>query len=268
MALDQGRGQLLIGEGAGSFAAAYLQHRKSTESPKDPHSVEMLMFSELGAVGLLLLAAFLGASAVAGIRSRRLGPSAAALVAAAFGSGAYWLVHASYDWFWHYPAVTAPVMFLLGAAVAPPLLDRAARLSRRVRLSAVPIFALALIVAVPLFLSQRYANRAYDEYQGDPAAALSDLSDAADLDPYDPEPLLARGVLESRLGQPQQAVSAFRDAIERQPDNYAAHFFLARALAPTDPAAARVEAREALRLNPLDLQTRALNRRLQRARRL
>lgn len=268
VALDQGRGQLLIGEGAGSFAAAYLQHRKSTESPKDPHSVEMLMFSELGAVGLLLLAAFLGASAVAGIRSRRLGPSAAALVAAAFGSGAYWLVHASYDWFWHYPTVTAPVMFLLGAAVAPPLLDRAARVNCRVRLTAVPIFALALVVAVPLFLSQRYANRAYDEYQGDPAAALSDLSDSADLDPYDPEPLLARGVLESRLGKPQQAVSAFRDAIERQHDNFAAHFFLAKALAPTDPVAARVEAREALRLNPLDLQTRALNRRLQRARRL
>lgn len=266
--LDQGRGQLLLGEGAGSFAAAYLEHRKSTESPKDPHSVEMLMFSELGIVGLLLLVAFLGASAVAGIRSWRLGPSAAALVAGALGSGTYWVVHASYDWFWHYPGVTAPVMFLLGAAAAPPLLDRTAGRIGRIRWAGVAVFAVALLLALPLFGSQRYANRAYGEYPGNANAALSDLDRAADLDPYDPEPLLVKGVIESRLGRDQAAVSAFREAIDRQPDAYAAHFFLARALAPTDPAAALVEAREALRLNPLDLQTRALNRRLQRARRL
>jgi hypothetical protein len=268
VALDQGRGQLLLGGGAGSFAAAYLEHRKSTESPNDPHSVEMLMFSELGGVGLLLFATFLVSSGIAAIRTRKLGPSAAALVAGSLGAAAYWLVHASYDWLWHYPAVTVPVMFLLGAAAAPPLLDRVARFSGRLRLAAVPILALPLIVTVPLFLSQRYANRAYDDSQGDPAAALSDIDRAADLDPYDPEPLLVKGVIESRLGRDQAAVSAFREAIDRQPDAYAAHYFLARALAPADPAAARVEAQEALRLNPLDLKTRALNRRLQRARRL
>jgi hypothetical protein len=268
VALDQGRSNLLLGEGAGSFAAAYLEHRRSTESPKDPHSVEMLMISELGVVGLLLFGTFIVSSGIAAIRARRLGPSAAALVAGSLGAGAYWLVHASYDWFWHYPAVTAPVMFLLGAAVAPPLLDRAARLSGRARLAALPFLVLPLIVAVPLFLSQRYANRAYGEAQDDPSAALSDLDRAADLDPYDPEPLLAKGLIESRLGNSQEAVSALRDAIDRQSDSYAAHFFLAKELAATDPAAARVEAREALRLNPLDLQTRALNRRLQRARQL
>jgi tetratricopeptide (TPR) repeat protein len=228
----------------------------------------MLMISELGVVGLLLFGTFIVSSGIAAIRARRLGPSAAALVAGSLGAGAYWLVHASYDWFWHYPAVTAPVMFLLGAAVAPPLLDRAARLSGRARLAALPFLVLPLIVAVPLFLSQRYANRAYGEAQDDPSAALSDLDRAADLDPYDPEPLLAKGLIESRLGNSQEAVSALRDAIDRQSDSYAAHFFLAKELAATDPAAARVEAREALRLNPLDLQTRALNRRLQRARQL
>jgi hypothetical protein len=267
VALDQGRGQLLLGGGAGSFAAAYLEHRRSTESPKDPHSVEMLMFSELGIVGLLLLVAFLGASAVAGIRSRRLGPSAAALVAGALGSGTYWMVHASYDWLWHYPGVTAPVMFLLGAAAAPGILDRASHPGRRIHLAAVPLFAAALLIAVPLFLSQRYASRAVDEYPADTGAALSDLNRAADLDPYDPYPLLAKGLIESRLGRDAAAVSAFRDAIDRQPDDYASHFFLARTLVRTDLADARAEAREALRLDPLDLHTRKLNRSLRQTRR-
>jgi hypothetical protein len=73
-------------------------------------------------------------------------------------------------------------------------------------------------------------------------------------------------VIDSRLGRNAAAVSAFRQAIDRQPDAYAGHFFLARVLARTDLAAARAEARAALRLNPLDLQTRALARSLNRAR--
>jgi cytochrome c-type biogenesis protein CcmH/NrfG len=73
-------------------------------------------------------------------------------------------------------------------------------------------------------------------------------------------------VIESRLGRDTDAVSSFRNALDREPDGYAAHFFLARALAPTDLEAARAEANEALRLNPLDFRTRGLARRLERQR--
>jgi tetratricopeptide (TPR) repeat protein len=125
------------------------------------------------------------------------------------------------------------------------------------------VAALLALAALPLFLSQRYANRGYDEFPGDPSAALDDLDRAAALDPWDPEPVLTKGVIEQRLGRDAEAISSFRDGLARQRDNYAAHFFLARALAPIDLAAARVEAAEAMRLNPLDRQTRRLNRRLQ-----
>lgn len=266
VALDEGRDHPLLGAGPGSFATAYLQDRESPESPRDPHSVEILMWSELGAVGLLLFGTFIVAAAIAGVRSRWLGPAAAALTAGSLAAGANWLVHASYDWFWHYPALTAPAIFLLGAAVAPSLGNLGAPLAKQVRYAGAAAFALALLIAVPLFLSQRYANHAYDEFPGDPDAALSDLDRAADLDPYDPQPLLSKGLIESRLGQDQEAVSAFREAIDRAPDGYAGHFFLARALAATDLAAARAEADEALRLNPLDLQVRRLVRSLQRPR--
>lgn len=265
VALDQSSDHPLLGGGAGSFAAAYVQHRRSDETPRDPHSVEMLMLSELGVVGLLLLGAFVVGSASAGLRSRRLGPSAAALVAGSLTAGAYWLVHSSYDWFWLYPGVTAPAMFLLGAAAAPALLHRAAGLAPRARWAGVGALALVLIATVPLFLSQSYANRAYGESATNPSAAIDDLSRAASLDPWNPEPLLAKGLIESRLGRNAEAVSALRDGLERQPDSYAAHFFLARALAPTDLAAARAQAAEARSLNPLDPQSRDLYRRLQRA---
>jgi hypothetical protein len=266
VALHEGGDKPLLGGGAGSFADAYLRERHSSETPKDPHSVELLMLSELGVAGLALFATFIVAAVAAALRARRLGREAAALVAGSLAAGAYWLVHASYDWFWYYPGLTAPVFFLLGAAGAPSILDRTGGLGRRTRYIGAIVFAAALLIAVPLFLSQRYENRALGEFPGNPAAALSDLNRAADLDPFDPEPLLAEGVIESRLGRDAAAESALRQAIGRQPDGFAGHFFLARVLARTDLTAARAEAREALRLNPFDPQTRALARSLSRAR--
>jgi hypothetical protein len=267
VALEQGKQHPLLGGGAGSFASAYLLKRNSDESPNDPHSVEMLMFSELGIVALLLFGTFVVSSSLSAVRSRRLGPSAAALAAGSLGAGAYWLVHASYDWFWHYPALTAPTTFLLGAACAPLLSEVPAPGAKRGRWAAVAVLAVGVAVAIPLFFSQRYATRAYGEWQDDPAAAFDDLDRAASLDPYDPQPLLAKGVIALRIDRDEEAVSAFRDALDRAPDDYAAHYFLARALAPADPASARAQADEARRLNPRDPQVRRLHRRLHARRR-
>jgi O-Antigen ligase len=264
VALDEGSDHPLKGGGAGSFATVYLQERESDDSPRDPHSVELLMFSELGIVGLLLFGTFAVSSTVSAVRSRRLGPSAAALVAGSLASGAYWLMHSSYDWFLFYPGLTAPALFLVGAAAAPGIFDTKPPRSLRWRWPAVAVLVVAAVGAAPLFLSSRYSDDALDEYPADPGAAISDLDRAADLNPWDPAPLLTKGLIELRLGQRSQAVGAFHDALDRQPQNYAGHYFLARALAPTDLGAARAEASEAVRLNPLDPLTRSLNRRLQR----
>ena len=262
VSLDEGGDHPLLGGGAGSFAPTYLRKRESLESPKDPHSVEMLMLSELGIVGLGLFGAFVVAATIAGVRTRALGPSQALLSAGALASAAYWLAHASYDWFWHYPGVTAPAIFLLGAATAPPMFAARAAFAPRLRYAGIAVFALAALIAVPLFFSQRYANHAYDQYPEDPAAALGDLDRAADWDPYDPTPLLAKGVIEQRLGRDGDAAASFREALDRSPNDYAAHLFLSQALERTDPTAARAEAAEALQLNPLDPEVRVQDRRL------
>ena len=262
VAWEEAKDQPIAGGGAGSWQFAYLRDRGSGESPKDPHSVEFLFMSELGFVGMALFVAFVVAAVLAALRTRRVGSGAAMLAAGALTSGAYLLVHASYDWFWHYPAVTAPVIFLLGAAAAPGLTAAAGGLGDWRRWVAVGAVAFALLLAVPLFLAERYADRAYDAYPADPAGAISDLDRAADLDPYDPQPLYAKGVIESKGGRTADAAATFREAIDREPVNYAGHYFLARELVKSDPGQARAEVSEAMRLNPFDLRSRALARRL------
>lgn len=252
----------VLGGGPGSFQFAYLQNRHTVITPKDPHSIELLMLSELGLPGFILLVCFLGGAAVAAIRARRAGRSAAVLSAGAVVVGSYWLIHSSYDWFWRYPAVTAPVIFLLGAAVTPALRETSRLAPSRWRL--VP-FALLIVLAagtIPLYLAERYKNRALEEWQANPAAAYADLDQATKLDPFDLEPLLIKGVIASKRGERGLALVSFEKAESRVPRNYAPHYFIARELVGTNPRVARAELARARALNPKDPQVLALSHQL------
>ena len=124
VAIDDAVADPLFGDGAGGYHYSYLQHRRSaTQTVRDAHSVELETVAELGLPGLALLVAALGGMGLGAFRARRLGPSAASLSAIALAAGTYWLVHASLDWFWPYPAVTAPVLCLLGSACAPAVMS-------------------------------------------------------------------------------------------------------------------------------------------------
>jgi O-antigen ligase len=262
VAAREGLDRPLLGGGAGSFEVAYLERRRSDNAPEDPHSVEALMLSELGFPGLLLLATFLVGAVLAGLRSRRLGPGAAALVAGSLAVAAQWLVQTSVDWIWNYPGVTAPAIFLLGAAAAPALLDPGAARARRIRaLGAAALAALALL-AVPLYLSGRYVQRARGEEGSEPRTAIADFGRAADLDPLAAEPLLAKAAIQSRLGERGPALATLREAADREPRNYAVQLLVAAELRGSDPAAAREAIRRARQLNPDDPTVKAVWRRL------
>lgn len=240
----------VLGRGAGSFAPAYLVERRSFETPEDPHSIEFLMLSELGLPGLALMACFLVAAALAALRSRRLGARAALLSAAALGSATQWLVSASYDWLWQYPGVTAPAMFLLGAAAAPAVLDPQARLGRAWRVATAGL-CLAVIAAVAtLGMADRYLNRGIERQRSDPAAAIADLDRAADLAWLDPEPLLRKALIEAPE-RPGLARRTVERAIEREPNSYAAWLLKARLLTEQGDPGARTALRRAAELNPM-----------------
>jgi hypothetical protein len=263
VAIDAFGDRPLAGEGGGGFRTAYLLHRRTTSTltqPEDPHSVELLMASELGLPGLLLFGAFVGGAIVAALRAQRLGPSAAAVTAAALAMGSYWLVHASVDWFWSYPAITAPLMFALGSASAAPL-PRATK-ERRNRSWLAIAAALLAVSMLPFFLSERYTNSALRGWQGDLQGAYSQLHKAADLNPTSIRPMTAEAVIAESVGDRRRALAALDRAQQRQPDEWTVYYLEARVLSASDPMRARRALERARALNPRGPEIAALEQQL------
>jgi hypothetical protein len=264
VAWDDFKREPLRGDGSGGFRHSYLINRPSSGvQPEDPHSVEMLMLSELGLPGILLFAAFIGGALVAILRARRLGPEAAALAATVLAAAAYWLLHASVDWFWSYPAVTAPIAFGLGAAAAPACMRvEAPALARSWRLGLTAAAALAAVTMVPFFLSETYANRGIRTGTADPEAAYADLRRAADLNPLTSFPLIGEAFIAQSVGDRERAVSALDEAESRNPDDWQPYFTEAQVLKSANRAAARAAIRRALELNPSDADVQELSKAL------
>jgi tetratricopeptide (TPR) repeat protein len=250
VAWKDARAEPLHGEGAGAFVYSYTRDRGISLSARDAHSVEMELLSELGFPALVMFAAIVVGAAAAALRSRRLGPSAATLCAGALGAGTYWLFHSSVDWFWTYPALTAPVFALLGSAAAPALSSARAARAVGVRVAAAGAALVAIVAATALYLSERYTNDAYDEWRTDLQGAYSDLDRAQTLNPFADEPLVAEGAIAKEVGDRARALDAFRDAADRTPQEWGTHYFLGQLLASSDPAAAERELEIAAELNP------------------
>jgi hypothetical protein len=250
VAWEDTREEPLRGQGAGAFQYSYARERGIDLTARDAHSVEMELLGELGFPALAMLGAVAVGAAAGALRSRRLGPAAATLSTAALAAGTYWLVHSSVDWFWTYPALTAPVFGLLGSAAVPALSNARPGRPARARIA----IGLATLVAIggagALYLSERYTNDAYGNWRSDLQRAYSDLDRAQTLNPFSDEPLLAEGAIAREAGDRERAVEAFGEAADRTPQEWATHYFLGQLLAPSDPVAAERELEIAAALNP------------------
>jgi len=262
VAIEDGLEQPILGEGGGGYQYSYLRERTEvSQEVRDAHGVPFEVFAELGFPGLILLIAALGGALAAIVRARRAGPAAAALTAIALASGTYWLVHASIDWFWAYPGITAPVMALLGAAAAPGADTLRRPRPRTVRVAvAATLGALALTMVSP-FLAQRYVDTAFETWRTDLDGAYEELDRARALNPFTDLPSLAEGAIAREAGDADRAVDAFGDAIEERPEEWAGYYVIALLLAESDPQRARAHAATALELNPQGANVRALARR-------
>ena len=258
----------ILGQGGGGFQFRYLEEREDPDQlARDAHSVELEMLTELGIVGLaLFLLAMLGAFAGAW-RARRLGPASAQLSCGALAAGAYWLTHASLDWFWPYPAVTAPALALLGAAAAPALMmtqRKVASSGRRIVLAVLAVFVATL---VPPFLSERLIERSFDTFRSDTKQAYDDLALARDLNPLSDMPALTEGSIALALKDRKRAIDAYREAIRERPEEYVGHFFLALVYAKSDAEKARRELAVVAELNPLEPRIEEIQEQIDRAER-
>jgi O-Antigen ligase len=260
VALLDAREEPLLGEGGGGFLYSYLREREenSPVSVHDAHDVALENLSEFGYPGLLLFVGAIAGAGLGAMRAYRLGPEQAWLSIVALTAAAYWLAHASLDWFWPYPAVTAPVFALLGSACAPAFRtvgDRAWGHGRRWLSAGAVVLAIS---AVPPYLSYRYVNDAYGAWRSDPSRAYDDLDRAQTLNPLSADPVLAEGAIARANGDRARAIDAFRRAARMVPEEWASHYNLAELYARSSPRLARQQLAIAKRQNPYDPEVLAL----------
>jgi O-antigen ligase len=109
-ALEAAADRPLLGAGAGSFDALWLEYRTVGVDVRDAHSLYVEVLAELGPPGLALVLCLVGAPLVAAVR-RRGDPDA--WIAA--GGFAVFAVHAGLDWDWEIPVVTLAALGCAGA---------------------------------------------------------------------------------------------------------------------------------------------------------
>jgi O-antigen ligase len=244
------------GVGSENFQRLYLREGDSVEKPRYPHSLELGVLSQLGLVGALLLGGALAALIAAGAGVLRAGYEQQAAAAAAAGVFAYWLAHASVDWFWEFAGLTAPALAMVGVAAAlgssrdePAGVGETRQVRGRAAVligTAVVALALAVSFAAP-WLSALYVDRATDGWREDPGGALDDLDRAASLNPLSDVPDATAATIQLRLRRVDDARRRFAEVLERDPRNAYAALELGLI------AASEGQRREAIRLLRLSL---------------
>jgi hypothetical protein len=253
------------GIGMENFQVEYLRRGTSEERPQFPHSLPLGVLSQTGLVGALLLGGALLMALLAAWRVRSAARGRRAVAGAAVGIAAYWLLHASVDWFWEFTALTGIAMAMLGlaGAVAPrpehvgeKAGDEAGRPSR-VRLPAavaasVAAGALAVSIALP-WASELLVREASGNWTDDPAAAFDQLDTAASLNPLSNVPQLTSASIALELGDVPRARAEFAEALEHDPETAYALFELGAIAAERgERADALALLRRALALTPRD----------------
>jgi tetratricopeptide (TPR) repeat protein len=126
---------------------------------------------------------------------------------------------------WEYLAVTAPVFFMLGAAIPPSTASAVRRPSWALAAAAVGLVTVSSLLAP--WLANRRLDGAYEAYgQGSYAAAAADAEDAHGLNPLGAEPLLVWGLAAEAGGRLDEANRRYRQAVDLQPKNPDAWFYL------------------------------------------
>ena len=242
VALDEFVAHPLAGNGSRGFRAAYLESRRSSETPARAHSVELDALSETGIVGFVLLALALGlACASFAGRSRDDGVALGAL-----GAFAIWLAQASVDWTWTFPAVGVPLFALRRhrgwRAGAPARASRGRRGSHsRSERSPSPSWC-----SVPPWLATRLRSTALAG-GGNPQLAIDR---ARRLDPLSVRRCSHGGRSPRR---PAAGIAPLTEAVRMEPRSADLLYALGRQqLLAGDKAAARRTLTRALRLDPAD----------------
>jgi hypothetical protein len=240
VAFDDFKDSPIRGVGSENFAEDYVRERNSDEEPTHPHNLSLRILAQNGLVGAALFLGFLVAALIGvGLTRLRssdpLGRGVGGLTAVVF---VYWFAHSSGDWFWAFPALSAPVFAWLGLGMRVgadrglgPAPTWASDWGRTAGVAAAVAAAVAVVLAaVSLALPWTAAvdtKKAAETWGASPNAAYDRLDRAADLNFLSANPYLVEGAIASRLDQPRRMRIAFDRALDRDPDNWYATLELA-----------------------------------------
>jgi tetratricopeptide (TPR) repeat protein len=267
----------VLGVGAGNYARSYYQQRATTEDIDQPHSVELQALSELGVVGALLLASFLGGIGWGIARMRPAAgrsPLSRALMVGAVGAVVAWLAQTSVDWMHLLPGLTAIAIAGAAVLVRSQSPQSAAAISGYSQLGKTlasrPTLALgASAVLVTLVvagaslsrqgLAEIYRTRAQRELNARPAAAITDANRSLKIDSDAMETYYVKAAALARFDQASAAQTVLRQALQHEPNNFVTWTLLGDiSLRERRIGAAKRNYDRAHALNPRDLTLRAL----------
>ena len=259
IALSQLGDQPVRGVGAGNYDRSYFLQRRTTEDIRQPHSIELQALAELGLVGGIALALFLGAVLFGFARRARGAHTSLAdrgLAVAAGGAFLVWLIHTSVDWLHLIPGVTG--LALASAAVlVGPWRRSAAEPATAVRRTVVVVLAIVIVLGAALVgrsaLAEKYRSDAQDLIQVAPARAIAKADESLALNDEALDTYYAKAAAYSRLDDYRRARSALLQAAHREPHDFVTWGLLGDlAVRRGALAEARNAYREAARLNPRD----------------
>jgi hypothetical protein len=236
VAFDEFKDSPVAGVGSENFARDYVRERESGEEPTHPHNLSLRVLAQTGLIGAALFFAFLVIALIGAGRTRLrssdpLGRGVAGLVAPLL---VYWFAHSTGDWFWAFPALTAPVFawLALGMRVGAergiePAPSWVGGLGRPAAVAAGVAAVFAAISIVLPWTAAVDTKKASETWGVDPDAAYDRLERAADLNFLSAQPYLVEGAIASRLNQPRRMRIAFERALDRDADNWYATLELA-----------------------------------------
>ena len=266
-AIDQGRENPVLGEGAGSYEHWWAEHASFTYFLKDAHSLYLEMFGELGIVGLVLvLALALAGVSVGARRALRSSGDARVTVAALTAVFVAYAVAAGFDWIWELAAVTVVGLAAL-ALVSGPASDvyaplRSAQSGESPRWTSRSHFGLGILAlltawllivaqAVPLLADREIARSQATANEGDLDESMEAAEVARDIQPWASTPYLQLALVSEARGDVAEAGAWIDEAIERDAQDWQLWLVSARLETKLgDIDAAESSLRRAVELNP------------------
>jgi len=267
----------VLGVGAGNYPRSYYQQRATTEDIDQPHSVELQALSELGVVGALLLACFIGGI---GWGIARMHPAAArsrlsrALMVGGVGAVGAWLAQTSVDWMHLLPGLTAIAIAAAAVLIRARSPQSAAALSKDSRFGnafasrpALALGASAVVVTLVVAgaslsrqgLADLYRTRAQRELATNPAAAVTDANRSLEIDSDAMETYYVKAAALARFDQASAAQTVLHEALGHEPNNFVTWTLLGDiSLRERRIGAAKRDYDRAHELNPRDITLRAL----------